>query len=205
MTAPQDPVEGEPSANWHPQWQYAPPPGPVYAIPQAPSKPREGLAVAALVLGILAVVSAGWFIPGAVLAVVFGAIAWHNGAKAKWGFWLGIVALAAFVLWLVAIVNSTDNRYRNLTSNAVGANPVGVDSVAADEAFDTTLSAFGIDTSGIPDTHMLAHAVCADVSAGTTSVDEASAVAATWNLDDLAAGELVGAAEGAYCPQNLGR
>jgi hypothetical protein len=106
-----DPPPGYPSAPQpheppppypYPPWQYQPP----YPYPQGPKR-HEGLAVAALVLGILAVVSAGWLVPGAILAIIFGAVAWDNGAKAKWGFWLGIVSMVAFVVWIVvAAINN---------------------------------------------------------------------------------------------------
>jgi len=88
--------------------QYQPP------YPSGP-RPHEGLAVAALVLGILAACSVGWFMPGAILAIIFGAIAWRNGAKAKWGFWLGVVSLVAFVVWIIAIAATTNNTQNSLS------------------------------------------------------------------------------------------
>jgi hypothetical protein len=76
---PSAPPPQEPPPQWaYPPVQYQPP------YPSGP-RPHEGLAVAALVLGILAACSVGWFVPGAILAIIFGAIAWRNGAKAKWG------------------------------------------------------------------------------------------------------------------------
>ena len=84
----------------YPPWQYQPP------YPPGPNR-HEGLAVAALVLGILAVVSLGWFVPGAILAIIFGAIAWGNGAKAEWGFWLGIVSMVAFVVWIIVAATAS--------------------------------------------------------------------------------------------------
>lgn len=89
---------------------YYPPQAPGYSYPPPiPPQRHGGLAVAALVLGILAACSLGWFVIGAILAVIFGAIAWRNGARAKWGFWLGIVSLAAFVVWIIAIAVSASN------------------------------------------------------------------------------------------------
>jgi arginine exporter protein ArgO len=106
---PSAPPPQEPPPQWaYPPVQYQPP------YPSGP-RPHEGLAVAALVLGILAACSVGWFMPGAILAIIFGAIAWRNGAKAKWGFWLGVVSLVAFVVWIIAIAATTNNTQNSLS------------------------------------------------------------------------------------------
>jgi hypothetical protein len=207
LTQPTDDPQVPPTT-WYPappQYQAPPPLQPPYGYAPpllAAPKPHEGLGIAALVLGIVAVCSLGWFIPGAILAVIFGAVAWRNGAKAKWGFWLGIVAVAAFVLWIVAIANSTDSTYRSLGSNPL---PAVITAPTADQTFDATLQAVGVDTSGISDPHGLAHQVCIDVSGGTGSIDEAQTLADTYGWDYFTAGEFVGAAEGAYCPENVAR
>ena len=80
---------------------------------------RNGLGVAALVLGIIGAVTGatmiGFFIafPTGVLAVIFGAIGRarskrgeaSNKTMATWGFWLGIVSLVLSVIGLLVVIH----------------------------------------------------------------------------------------------------
>jgi hypothetical protein len=76
-----------------------------------PQKQHGGLATAALVLGIIGLVAGVipglcWFIgwPCGLLAIIFGAIAWKLWGKAKAGLILGVLAMIAGALWLIAAV-----------------------------------------------------------------------------------------------------
>lgn len=92
----------------------APPPPP----PAAPPEPPNGLAVAALVLGIIGTVFGlvpltFWlaFILG-VLALVFGLIArkkHHRRTMATWGASLGAVSLVLSVIGIVVLVTALDD------------------------------------------------------------------------------------------------
>jgi hypothetical protein len=89
------------------------PPPPTYSYPPAPVNRHEGLAVAALVLGIIGVVFGVipltfWIaLPCGALALIFGIIG-RRPTKGKWGVALGAAALALGVIG-AAIVNSAVN------------------------------------------------------------------------------------------------
>jgi hypothetical protein len=99
--------------------QPPPPVGPAYQVP-----PANGLAIAALVLGILSVVLL-WMVWGGivlgVLGIVFGAIGLSrakagapNKGPATAGLILGIVGLVGSVLFVVLILTTirhTDDRF----------------------------------------------------------------------------------------------
>ncbi|MFA7323888.1 MAG: DUF4190 domain-containing protein [Candidatus Nanopelagicales bacterium] len=101
---------------------YPPPPSGAYQQP-APQQ-QNGMAVAALVLGIVAFVTCWVAIVPAVLAIVFGRIGMtkaqqglaNNGGMAKAGFVLGIVAAAIWgvfmlVILISAMTSSPSNDY----------------------------------------------------------------------------------------------
>jgi hypothetical protein len=96
--------------------QPAPPP----AMPAAPPPPpvvSNGLAVASLVLGIIAIVSFVTIVIPClcgVLAIVFGAIGWsraNHGAPSKGiaiaGFVCGIAGIALMILFVVAVADTS--------------------------------------------------------------------------------------------------
>ena len=82
---------------------------PVYVV-EFNSPPQNGMGIAALVLGIVGVAT-GWctFLIPSILAIIFGAIGIkkanqglaNNKPLAQWGFWLGIVGVALYLLYFM--------------------------------------------------------------------------------------------------------
>jgi hypothetical protein len=115
---PAGPPEGAPPDPYQPG-PYPPGPPPFPGFPLAPAAPRNGLGVASLVLGILALL-AMWTLFGnvalGIIAVVFGATARGrvrrgeatNGGVATAGIVLGIIAAVAPIVILVALALGTD-------------------------------------------------------------------------------------------------
>jgi hypothetical protein len=118
MGAPGGPRQGPPPYPYQ-QGPYPPGPPPFSGFPPAPYPPRNGLGVASLVVGIVALL-AMWTLFGSialgVVAVVLGAFARGrfrrgqatNGGVATAGIVLGIVAAVAPIIILVALALGTD-------------------------------------------------------------------------------------------------
>jgi hypothetical protein len=99
-----------------PQPAYPPPPQYVYVqAPAAPPRPRtSGLAVTALVTGIVGLVFS-WVpildLVLAVIAIVFGSLGWHYASSRNLagkgmgiaGLTMGIITMAIFVILLIAL------------------------------------------------------------------------------------------------------
>lgn len=122
QSPPEQPAPAQPAAPPPPLPPTQPPTQVVYNVTQAP--PSNGLAVAALVLGIIGLILFfsvwGGIILGA-LAIVFGALGRANAKKgaangglATAGLVLGIVAVVASFLFLalvVSVVNDTQDLF----------------------------------------------------------------------------------------------
>lgn len=101
--------------------QAMPPPyAPTYPYPLQEKK-HGGMAVAALVLGIIGLIfscipAIGWFVgfPCDVLAIIFGAIAWKGWGKAKAGVITGAIGIIIVVIWTVAIANAAHHAAKDL-------------------------------------------------------------------------------------------
>lgn len=130
MTAPQDPFAspgGEPAGQAPqaepPPWQGAPQPGygtpppshgaPQFGMPRPPAGNRNGFGVAALVLGVLSLITWFLFVGGlfGVIAVVLGAIGRgrakrgeaNNGGMALAGLIMGAVGVLLTILVIVGV------------------------------------------------------------------------------------------------------
>lgn len=130
MTAPQDPFAspggepaGPPPQAEPPPWQGAPQPGygtpppshgaPQFGMPRPPAGNRNGFGVAALVLGILSLITWFLFVGGlfGVIAVVLGAIGRgrakrgeaNNGGMALAGLIMGAVGVLLTILVIVGV------------------------------------------------------------------------------------------------------
>jgi hypothetical protein len=108
-------------SNYPPPYAY--PPG-QYQSPYPPGPNRhEGLAVAALVLGILSVVFGwnvftGWLsIILGILAIIFGGIG-HRPTKGKWGLALGIVGIAGSIAAYAYVASQVDHAVKQSLSSA---------------------------------------------------------------------------------------
>lgn len=85
----------------------SPPPEPYYGYPPPPTQPRNGLGIAALVIGILAIPAAllmGGGIPLGIVALVLGIVGWRRSKRGE--ATNGGVAIAGIVLGALGIVVS---------------------------------------------------------------------------------------------------
>jgi hypothetical protein len=99
------------------------PPPPTYSYPSAPVNRHEGLAVAALVLGIIGVVFGVvpltfWIaLPCGALALIFGLIG-RRPTKGKWGVALGAVAIMLGIIGAVILNSAVNDLDKTLNAGA---------------------------------------------------------------------------------------
>jgi hypothetical protein len=226
----QYPTMPEPAQAW------TPPPGgqPVYyptaqqyprappaVLPPSPNR-HEGLAVAALVLGIIAVVFGAipltfilaWVL--GALAVIFGGIG-RRPTKGKWGLALGIVAIVLGVIGVIIINGAVDNDSSGAASVAVPTATVPFDVPTDGAPLDVPTSP-DADTGYLDGIHSTAksvdtytddqligfgHAVCTDFAGGNTWA-ETLQDSLSAGFDAYDSGALIADAVTFYCPEYLG-
>lgn len=147
MTQPQDPYThpgtqpGQPGPTTRPVWSDSPP-DPAYGGATGPR--RNGLGVAALVLGVLAVLTCWTVIGGIVLgliAIVLGVLGRgrarrreaDNGGMALAGLVLGVVGLAlsaALVAFGLSLLNSPEGQQYQDCLQSAGTDQVAVEQCA---------------------------------------------------------------------------